>query len=97
MGEIIVLLLLGISLMFPFSVLIDMAQERVPQYLSTVSSLLGGFTWGCGGVLVIIFARIAEAVGIEKVIGGLILLPLINLGLVFAAPSFRSGKTGNRM
>ena len=97
MGEIIVLLLLGISLMFPFSVLIDMAQERVPQYLSTVSSLLGGFTWGCGGVLVIIFARIAEAVGIEKVIGGLILLPLINLGLVFVAPSFRSGKTGNRM
>ena len=92
--EILVLLLLGIALMFPFSVLIDMAQERVPQYLGTVSSLLGGFAWGCGGVLVIIFARVAEAVGIEKVMGGLSLLPLINLMLVLAAPSFRSGKTG---
>ena len=95
--EIFVLLLLGISLMFPFSVLIDMAQEKVPQYLGTVSSLLGGFAWGCGGVLVIFFARVAEAVGVEKVLGGLSLLPLINLGLVFAAPSFRSGKAGNKM
>ena len=94
--EIFVLLLLGISLMFPFSVLIDMAQERVPQYLGTVSSLLGGFAWGCGGLLVIFFAGVAEAVGIEKVIGGLSLLPLINLGLVFAAPSFRSGKIPNQ-
>jgi hypothetical protein len=83
--------------MSPVSVLIDMAQERVPQYLGTVSSLLGGFAWGCGGVLFIFFARVAEAVGIEKLIGGLSLLPLINLGLAFVAPSFRPGKTGDRM
>jgi fucose permease len=97
MGEILVLLLLGIALMFPFSVLIDMAQERVPQYLGTASSLLGGFAWGCGGVLVIFFATVAEAVGIEKVIAGLSLLPVINFGLVLVAPSFRSGKTGTRI
>jgi FSR family fosmidomycin resistance protein-like MFS transporter len=94
--EVLVLLLLGIALMLPFSVLIDMAQERVPQYLGTVSSLLGGFAWGCGGVLVIIFARVAEAVGVEKVMGGLSLLPLINLGLVLTAPSFRSAKAANK-
>ena len=94
--EILVFVLLGTALMLPFSVLIDMAQERVPQYLGTVSSLLGGFAWGCGGVLVIIFARVAEAVGIEKVMGGLSLLPLINLMLVLTATSFRSAKTAKK-
>jgi FSR family fosmidomycin resistance protein-like MFS transporter len=93
--QIIFFLLLGVALMFPFSILMDMAQEKVPQYLSTVSSLLGGFTWGCGGVLVFLFASIAEIVGIEKVVDGMILFPLLNLGLVFASPSFRSRTVEN--
>jgi len=57
----------------PFSILIGMAQEKAPQYVGTVSSFLGGFVWGCGGVLVIFFARIAELTSIEWLLGGLVL------------------------
>ncbi len=84
------LFLLGAALMLPSSVLIEMAQEAFPEHLAAVSSLLTGFAWGCGGVLVILFAGIAEAVGVEKLIGGLILLPFINLALTFRARPFRS-------
>lgn len=90
-GQMTSFFLLGLFLMGPFSILMDMAQERAPRYLSTVSSLLGGFAWGCGGVLVIFFAMIGEVWGIENVIGGLLLFLLINLGLAFKAPALRSG------
>ena len=86
-------LFLGTALMMPISVLIDMAQEKAPQYLGTVASLLGGFAWGCGGLLVIFFAKLAEIAGIQTVVGGLIIFPLFNLGVIFTAETFRSGST----
>jgi MFS family permease len=89
--KMIYFLFLGMALLSPISVLIDMAQEKAPQFISTVSSLLGGFAWGCGGILVIVFAKLAESIGIEMVVDSLIIFPLINLGLVFTS-SFRSGK-----
>jgi len=78
--------------MLPFSILIDMGQERVPQYLSTVSSLLGGFAWGSGGILIIVFAKIAETVGFENIIRGLIVFPVISLLLVYFTDLRYSGK-----
>ncbi len=86
-----ILLLLGVALMLPSSILIDMAQEAFPAHTGAVSSFLSGFAWGCGGVLVILFAGIGELVGVEKMMAGLVLLPFINLGLVFGARAFRSG------
>jgi len=80
-------------LMSPFSLLIEMAQEKVPKYLGTVSSLMGGFVRGCGGALVVFFAKIAKIFGIEYLIGFLTILPLFNLVLLFADHSFRSQKT----
>ncbi|MBP8986075.1 MAG: MFS transporter [Syntrophobacterales bacterium] len=83
-------LFLGTALMMPISVLIDMAQEKAPEYLGTASSLLGGFAWGCGGLLVIVFAKLAEVVGIQTVVNGLVLFPLLNLGLVSLTKGFRT-------
>lgn len=88
-GQMVIFSFLGLFLMFPFSILIGMAQERAPQYVGTVSSFLGGFVWGCGGVLVIFFARIAELMSIEWLLGGLVLFPLFSLALVLTAPSLR--------
>ncbi len=96
-AEMAVLFLLGFALMFPFSVLIDIAQEAFPNHIGAVSSLLSGFSWGCGGVLVVVFAGLGEAIGIEKVIGGLVLLPFMNLALTFGARSFRAGMSGNKI
>ncbi len=90
--QIIFLSFLGLALMLPFSILIDMGQERVPQYLSTVSSLLGGFAWGSGGILIIVFAKIAETVGFENIIRGLIVFPVISLLLVYFTDLRYSGK-----
>jgi len=80
---------LGLFLMLPFSILIAMAQERAPGYTGTVSSFLGGFVWGLGGMLVVVFAKIAELTNIEWLLGGLVLFPLFSLALVLAVPSFR--------
>jgi len=88
-GQMIVFAFLGFFLMFPFSILIAMAQERAPGYVGTVSSFLGGFVWGLGGVLVVLFAKIGELTNIEWLLGGLVLFPLFSLALVLAVPSFR--------
>jgi Na+-transporting NADH:ubiquinone oxidoreductase subunit NqrD len=85
----VVFFFLGLFLMLPFAILIGMAQERAPRYVGTVSSFLGGFVWGCGGVLVIVFARIAELVSIERLLGALVLFPLFSLALALTAPSLR--------
>jgi len=84
------LLFLGFFLMLPFSILIAMAQERAPQYVGTVSSFLGGFVWGCGGVLVIAFARLAELTSVERLLGGLVLFPLLGLAVALTAPALRA-------
>jgi len=89
-GQAVVFFFLGLFLMLPFSILIGMAQERAPRYVGTVSSFLGGFVWGCGGVLVIVFARAAEMIGIEWLLRGLVLFPLFSLALVLTAPSLRA-------
>jgi FSR family fosmidomycin resistance protein-like MFS transporter len=88
-GQMVSFFFLGLFLMFPFSILIGMAQERAPQYVGTVSSFLGGFVWGCGGVLVIFFARIAELMSIEWLLGGLVLFPLFSLAVALTAPALR--------
>ncbi len=87
--QITVLAFLGLFLMLPFSLLIVMAQERAPGYVGTVSSFLGGFVWGLGGVLVVLFAKIAELTNIEWLLGGQVIFPLFSLVLVLAVPSFR--------
>jgi FSR family fosmidomycin resistance protein-like MFS transporter len=68
-AQLLMVFLLGFFLMLPFSLLISMAQERAPGYTGTVSSFLGGFVWGCGGVLVFLFAKIAESVPLEWLLG----------------------------
>jgi predicted MFS family arabinose efflux permease len=83
-------LFLGTALMMPISVLIDLAQEKAPEYLGTASSLLGGFAWGCGGLMVIVFAKLSEIMGIQTVVNSLVLFPLLNLGLIFLTKGFRS-------
>jgi hypothetical protein len=42
-------------------------------------------------VLVVCFARLAEAVGVESLLGGLVLFPLVSLALALAARSLREG------
>lgn len=92
--QMVVFSFLGLFLMSPFSILIGMAQERVPRYVGTVSSFLGGFVWGCGGVLVILFAKIAELMSLERLLGWMVLLPLFSLALLLTAPGFRTGEDG---
>jgi FSR family fosmidomycin resistance protein-like MFS transporter len=89
-GQMVIFSFLGLFLMFPFSMLIGMAQEKAPRYVGTVSSFLGGFVWGCGGVLVILFAGIAELVSIKWLLAGLVLFPLFSLVLILSAPSLRT-------
>ncbi len=89
-GQMTVFSFLGFFLMLPVAILIALAQQRAPGYTGTVSSFLGGAVWGLGGMLVVVFAKLAELTNIKWLLGGLALFPLLALVLVLAAaPSFR--------
>ena len=73
----------GLGLMGPFSIMIDMAQEMFPKYLSMTSTFLSGFTWGVGGLLVVLTAKIAETLGVKNALIGMTVFPVINLFLAY--------------
>jgi FSR family fosmidomycin resistance protein-like MFS transporter len=83
--QIIFFFLSGLSLMGPFSIIIDMGQEMFPKYLSTTSTLLNGFTWGIGGLLVVVTAKVAETLGIVSALMCLIIFPIANLLIAYFA------------
>jgi FSR family fosmidomycin resistance protein-like MFS transporter len=53
------------------------AQELLPENISTVSSLIMGAAWGLGGLMVGLYGLAADAYGLTTVLQGLALLPLI--------------------
>jgi len=79
----------GLFLMGPFSIIIEMGQEMFPKYLSTASTFLNGFTWGIGGLLVVVTAKVAATLGIRSALTCLIIFPIANLLITYFAWSTR--------
>jgi hypothetical protein len=48
---------------------------------------MSGFTWGAGGLSIIITAKIAETIGIGNMLEGLIVFPFANLVFAYLADS----------
>lgn len=72
-------------------VIIVMAQELVPTQAGTASALVMGFGWGMAGITFIpMIGWLADRVGLELVLWGVILLPLAGFLLALKLPDHRT-------
>ena len=72
-------------------VIIVMAQELVPTQAGTASALVMGFGWGMAGITFIpMIGWLADRVGLEVVLWGVILLPLAGFLLALKLPDHRT-------
>ena len=72
-------------------VIIVMAQELVPTQAGTASALVMGFGWGMAGITFIpMIGWLADRVGLELVLWGVILLPLAGFLLALKLPDHKA-------
>jgi FSR family fosmidomycin resistance protein-like MFS transporter len=76
----LVLALVGMALISPFTVTIVMAQRLLPKNLGIASGLLVGFAIGVGGLGVALLGLIADHFGIPMALKAIMILPWIGLG-----------------
>lgn len=68
-------------------VIVVMAQELVPSQAGTASALMMGFGWGIAGTTAVPFVGwLADDIGIETVLWGVVLLPLLGFLLALKLP-----------
>jgi FSR family fosmidomycin resistance protein-like MFS transporter len=80
----------GMVLLMTIPVNVVMAQELAPTQRGVVTSLMMGFAWGIAGIVFIpLVGLIADHVGIEPVLFGVALLPLIGFVVSFGLPKDR--------
>lgn len=72
-------------------VIIVMAQELVPTQAGTASALVMGFGWGMAGITFVpMIGWLADRVGLELVLWGVILLPLAGFLLALKLPDHKA-------
>ena len=72
-------------------VIIVMAQELVPTQAGTASALVMGFGWGMAGITFVpMIGWLADRVGLELVLWGVILLPLAGFLLALKLPDHKT-------
>ena len=69
--------LAGAMLYASIPTVITQAQATLPEYMGTVSSMVMGFSWGVGGLLVIAVGGFADAYGVPQTMKALSYFPLI--------------------
>jgi FSR family fosmidomycin resistance protein-like MFS transporter len=82
----IALALAGFFLQSTLPVNVSFGQLIAPVSAATVASLLMGFAWGLGGLLVPMTGIVADRVGLETTMIGLGLIPLIGVALAWPLP-----------
>ncbi|MFC1477744.1 MFS transporter, partial [candidate division KSB1 bacterium] len=90
------LLLLGLSGALLYSsipTVITQAQATMPVHMGTVSSMVMGFTWGIGGLLVMVISRFADVYDVLSVMQVLAYFPLIAACLTLALRIQRAEET----
>ena len=79
----------GFLLQSTLPVNVTFGQMIAPVSAATVSSLMMGFAWGTGGLIVPVVGIVADRIGIERTLVILSVLPLIAAGLALRLPHAR--------
>ncbi len=88
-GWISILLLFvgGVILLCTIPVNVVMSQQLVPSQAGAITALMMGFAWGIAGIIFVPFMGwLADQIGLETVLWGLILLPVLGLPLTWMLP-----------
>jgi MFS transporter, FSR family, fosmidomycin resistance protein len=84
-----VLVLVGLALFAPASVMVVMGQEYIPNHIGTASGVTLGLAVSVGGITVPLFGRIADLYGIHTALVALACIPLLALGMALTLPGSR--------
>ena len=77
----------GVILLTTIPVNVVMAQELAPSQAGTVTALMMGFAWGIAGIVFVPGAGwLADRIGLEAVLWGLIMLPLVGFPIALFLP-----------
>ena len=82
----LLLIPLGLALFAPFSVMIVMGQEYLPNSVGTASGVTLGLAVTIGGITAPVFGHVADLYGIHIAIIGLALFPLLGTILALTLP-----------
>ena len=81
----------GFFIYSSISVNIVMGQDLFPRQAGTISSLMMGMGWGIGGLCVTPLGAVAERIGVEAALNGLIFVTLAGLAAALFIPARRGG------
>jgi FSR family fosmidomycin resistance protein-like MFS transporter len=84
-----VLALGGFLLQSTLPVNVTFGQMIAPVSAATVSSLMMGFAWGTGGIIIPIVGMVADRIGIERTLVIMAFMPLLAATLAVPLPSAR--------
>ena len=87
--------LAGLFAMATLPLGVAMAQEMAPKGRSMVSSLMMGFAFGLGGIMIPLTGKLAEIFSIRGVLVFLAIIPLLTTGLISLLPEKKSGGDPN--
>ncbi len=77
---------LGMALFVPFSVMVVMGQEYLPNYVGTASGVTIGLAVTIGGITAPLFGHLADLYGIHTALMYLAFVPLLGTGLALTLP-----------
>jgi FSR family fosmidomycin resistance protein-like MFS transporter len=84
---VVVLAIGGLFLQSTLPVNVTFGQSIAPVNVATVSSLMMGFGWGTGGMIVPIVGLVADRIGIEHTLVGLSFIPLAAAACAWPLPA----------
>lgn len=80
------LVLIGLSLSAPSSIMIVMGQEYVPGAIGTASGVTLGLAVSVGGIAAPVFGHVADLYGMHSALLGLACVPLVAVACILALP-----------
>lgn len=82
----VLLILIGMALFAPFSVMVVMGQEYLPSRVGIASGVTLGLAVTIGGITAPLLGRVADLYGIQAAFMGLAIVPLLAVGLALSLP-----------
>jgi FSR family fosmidomycin resistance protein-like MFS transporter len=77
---------IGVALFAPFSVMVVMGQEFLPNHIGTASGVTLGLAVTVGGITAPLLGRVADLYGLSFALVGLAILPLLAIGGALTFP-----------
>ncbi len=84
---------IGVTLFAPFSVMVVMGQEFLPNHIGTASGVTLGLAVTIGGITAPLLGRVADLYGLSFALVGLTFLPLLAIGGALTFPKVVSSPT----